>query len=100
MEAALRTAGAAATTTTFSGSLMASRTLSISSRSWSAPVGQTATHWPQATQGASFRSDSKAHAMCVLKPRCAGAMTATCCTLLHTATQRRQRMHFSLSRTR
>ena len=44
------TDGAGPTTTTFSGSAIAARTLSISLLSVSAPTGQTLIHCPQAVQ--------------------------------------------------
>ena len=47
--------GAVCTTTCLAGSASAAHTLSVSSFSVRAPVGQTAMHWPQETQAASPR---------------------------------------------
>ena len=77
----------------------AANTLAVSSCSVSAPVGHTAMHWPQLMQAVSASESPQAQAICVLKPRLIGPITPTCCTLLHTATQRRQRMHLALLRT-
>ena len=48
-----RTLGAVCTTTCLDGSRSAAHTLAVSSFSVSAPVGHTAMHWPQETQGES-----------------------------------------------
>ena len=69
-------------------------------RSINAPVGQTAIHCPQLTQEVSARGISNALAIWVAKPRLFGPITATRWFCLQTATQRRHKMHFELSRTR
>ena len=52
---AARTAGATCTTVMTSGSARARRTLLVSSRTVSAPVGQWVTHWPQKVQSVFFK---------------------------------------------
>ena len=69
--------GAGCTTTCFDGSFSAAQTLSVSSRSVSAPVGHTVMHCPHDTHGLSPKGASNAQAMCVEKPRSAGPMTPT-----------------------
>ena len=61
------------TTTCLVGSLRAAQTLSVSSCSIRAPVGQTAMHWPQYTQAVSPRGMSKAEPMWVLIAAVVGA---------------------------
>ncbi len=95
---ALRTAGAICTSTILSGSAMASNTVSVSSRSRRAPVGQCVMHWPHATQsvlpiGARPRVPT---AVCVA--RLVRSQIPKPCTLSHTLMQRMHLMHLSLSR--
>ncbi len=92
-----RTEGAVPITTCFKGSFKACQIASVLSFSVSAPVGQTAIHCPQETQGTSASFLSNALEICVSKPRSLGPMTLTPCKFLQTAVQRRQRMHFELS---
>ena len=87
---AARTAGAGCTTTNLSGSPSAAHTLSVSSFSVSAPVGQASMHWPQLTQAVVPSGIPQADSMAVLKPRFVGPMTPTFWIFSHMATQRRQ----------
>ena len=94
---AARTLGAVCTMTWRVGSPRAAHTLSVSSRSTSAPVGQTLMHWPQPMQVESTSLPSKAQAMWVLKPRSTTLMTPTPWFSAQVEMQRRQMMHLELS---
>ncbi len=92
-------AGAVCTITVFVGSSSASQTWSIWLRSWMAPTGHTAAHWPHCTHTTSDRFCAKAGPISVVKPRPCAKMLPTSCTWLQTVTQRRQEMHLPESRT-
>src|SRR5665648_104017 len=77
----------------------ASQTVEVESFSFNAPTGQTNTHCPQLVQTDSPKSSSSDGPINVEKPRWCGFINATPCKSLQTVTQRRQRMHFELSRT-
>ena len=87
------TAGAVCTTTWMSLLCSASQTRSVSSRSLSAPTGQTLIHCPQLMQGTSASDLSNAEPTIVLNPLSLVSMTPTCCTFLHIFTQRLQSTH-------
>ena len=55
-------------------------------------------HWPQETQLVSPSPISKADVIAVLKPRLLAPITPMPCVSLHTATQRRHKIHLLLSR--
>ena len=80
------------------GSSSASQTSSIWLRSWMAPTGQTAAHWPHCTQTTSLRSWANAGPISVAKPRPWANRPPTSWTSLHTVTQRRQATHLPVSR--
>ena len=82
-----------------SGSSSRAQTLAVSFFTTMAPVGQTAAHWPQPTQGDSAMGTSKAVEMVIFAPRWAKSMAPTFCTSLHIRTQSPQRMHLFWSRT-
>ena len=90
---ATRTAGAICAVTFTPGSSSAAQTAAVSLFTTMAPVGQTAAHWPQPTQGDSDIGVSKAVEMVILAPRWAKSMAPTFCTSLHMRTQSPQRMH-------
>src|SRR5665647_1735757 len=77
----------------------ASQTVEVESFSFNAPTGHTNTHCPQLVQTDSPKSSSSDGPMKVENPRWCGFISDTPCISLHTVTQRRQRMHFELSRT-
>ena len=91
-------AGAVWTTTVLVGSSSASQTSSIWLRSWMAPTGQTAAHWPHCTQTTSLRFWANAGPISVAKPRPWANRPPTSWTSLHTVTQRRQATHLPVSR--
>ena len=95
---AARTAGATCTTTVVSGSAMAEKTRSVSSRSRRAPVGQWVTHWPQRVQSVCSMGAPPATPTQVWLLRLVRSHTPVFCTLSHTWMQRRQWMHLSASR--
>ena len=85
--------GAVATITCLLGSARACHTLSVSSFSAMAPVGQTTMHWPHDTQSVLPRSSSNAQPTWVLKPLSFTPITPTLCSLLQAATHLLHRMH-------
>ena len=96
---AARMAGAVCTTTVFFGSSRAAQTLPISSRSLIAPTGHTAAHCPHWTQTTSERFWENAGPITEVNPLPCGKIAPTPWVWLHTATHRRQEMHFAVSRT-
>ena len=90
-------AGAVWTMTVLVGSSSASHTSSIWLRSWMAPTGHTAAHWPHWTQTTSLRFCEKAGPMRVANPRPWANRPPTSWISLHTVTQRRQAMHLPVS---
>ena len=97
---AVRTAGATWMTVTLSGSASASSTISVSSRSRRAPVGQCVMHWPQIVQSESLMLRLWDTSMFVLEP--VPSMSQICMSwiLSQTCTQRMHLMHLAMSRTR
>ena len=66
---ATRIDGATWTTRCFLGFLISLKTLEVASTYTIAPVGQTATHWPQKVQDESASGRLKAGETMALKPR-------------------------------
>ena len=95
---AARTAGAIWKTTVRDGSAMASKTRSVSSRSWSAPTGQWTTHWPHREQLASSIWAPPRMRTAVCAPEPVTSHTPRVCIFSQTLTQRRHLMHFVLLR--
>ena len=96
---AARTAGATWTTTIFSGSATAWRTLWVSSRTVSAPTGQWVMHCPHRAQFTSRMLFPPATSTLARFPVPVKDQTPRVCTFSHTLTQRRHWIHREASRT-
>ncbi|OPZ68207.1 MAG: hypothetical protein BWY81_00954 [Firmicutes bacterium ADurb.Bin467] len=95
---ATRTAGATCTTVRTPGFSSASQTARFALVSFSAPTGQTTVHWPQNAQLTVPIGSPIAGEISVSKPRFCAPSTQASCTSAHAVTQRRQSMHFDMSR--
>ena len=96
---ATRTAGATWTQVFTFGFAMSRRILPVLSTSARAPVGHTATHWPQRTQLVSVRFLPNAVETTAGKPLSMAPMAPTLWYSWHTDSQRRHMMHLFASRT-
>ena len=77
---------------------MAAHTASVSSLAYRAPVGQRLTHCPQLMHTTSPSGRSSKVAMTVSSLRLIASSTPTSWRSMQVRTQRRQRMHLSMSR--
>ncbi len=91
--------GAVWMTTCFVGSSMARQTSSDESLACSAPVGQRLMHWPQLMHTTSPSGLSRYVEIRVWLLRPTASSTPTSWMSMHVRTQRRHRMHLSMSRT-
>ena len=96
---ATRTAGATWTQVLTSGFAMSRSTFAVLSTSDRAPVGHTATHWPQNTQLVFTRGSSNAVLTTAGKPLSTAPIAPTLWYSWHTLSQRRHIMHLLESRT-
>ena len=87
-------------TVILSGSARASSTLSVSSLSLKAPVGQCVMHWPQMVQSDSLMLRLWDTSIFVREPVPSTSQMCISCTLSQICTQRMHLMHFAMSRTR